>query len=99
MDERLTGLRPSPTRRAVVGLGPRGPGRAGSRPSVRRRGTAAVPAGGGELGVAELLVRRKGVLPIVSVEDLAAVDDTFESEEEYEAFLADLCASRRTGLR
>ena len=41
----------------------------------------------------------KGVLPIASVEDLVAVDDTFESEEEYEAFLADLYASRRAGLR
>jgi hypothetical protein len=49
--------------------------------------------------VAELLVRRKGVLPIVSVEYLAAVDDPFESDEEYEAFLADLYASRRAGLR
>jgi hypothetical protein len=32
------------------------------------------------------------------VEDLVAVDDTFESEEEYEEFLADLHASRRAGL-
>jgi hypothetical protein len=29
------------------------------------------------------------------VEDLAAVDDAFESDEGYEAFLADLYASRR----
>ena len=49
--------------------------------------------------MAELLVRRQGVLPIASVKDLATVDDTFESEEEYEAFLADLYASRRAGLR
>jgi hypothetical protein len=28
-----------------------------------------------------------------------AVDDAFESEEEYEAFLADPYASRRAGLR
>jgi hypothetical protein len=84
----------------VVGLGPRGPRSGGiSTVVVRRRGTVAVPAGGGELGVAELLVRRKGVLPIVSVEYLAAVDDPFESDEEYEAFLADLYASRRAGLR
>jgi hypothetical protein len=34
-----------------------------------------------------LLVRRQGVLPIASVEDLAAVDDAFESDEEFEAFL------------
>jgi hypothetical protein len=32
----------------------------------------------------------RGVLPIASVEDLAAVDDAFESDEEYQAFLADL---------
>ena len=49
--------------------------------------------------MAELLVRRQGVLPIASVEDLAAVDDAFESDEEYEAFIADLYASRRAGLR
>jgi hypothetical protein len=44
------------------------------------------------------LVRRQGSHPIVSVEDLAAVDDPFESDEEYEEFLADLYASRRAGL-
>ena len=44
------------------------------------------------------LVRRQGVTPITSVEDLAAVEDPFESDEEYEAFLADLYASRRAGL-
>ena len=61
MDERLTGLRPSPMRRAVVGLGPRGPRSGGiSTVVVRRRVNVAVPAGGGELGVAELLVRRQG---------------------------------------
>ena len=49
--------------------------------------------------MAELLVRRQEVLPIASVEDLAAVDDAFESDEEYEAFIADLYASRRDGLR
>jgi hypothetical protein len=31
------------------------------------------------------------------VEELAAVDDPFESDEEYEEFLADLYASRRAG--
>ena len=33
-----------------------------------------------------------------SVDDLAAAEDPFESDEEYEAFLADLYASRRAGL-
>ena len=46
----------------------------------------------------EELVRRQGVKPISSVDDLAAEVDPFESEEEYEAFLADLYASRRAGL-
>ena len=47
----------------------------------------------------EELARRQGVKPITSVDDLAAeVDDPFESDEEYEAFLADLYASRRAGL-
>ena len=46
----------------------------------------------------EELVRRQGVKPITSVDDLAAVVDPFESDEEYEAFLADLYASRRAGL-
>ena len=44
------------------------------------------------------LARRQRVRPIASVEDLAAVGDPFESDEEYEAFLADLYASRRAGL-
>ena len=44
------------------------------------------------------LARQQGVRPIASVEDLAAVEDPFESDEEYEAFLADLYASRRAGL-
>jgi len=46
----------------------------------------------------EELARRQGVKPIKSVDDLAAAVDPFESDEEYEAFLADLYASRRTGL-
>jgi hypothetical protein len=46
----------------------------------------------------EELARRQGVRPIKSVEDLAATEDPFESDEEYEAFLADLYASRRAGL-
>ena len=45
----------------------------------------------------EELIRRQGVRPINSVEDLAA-EDPFESDEEYEAFLADLYASRRADI-
>jgi hypothetical protein len=46
----------------------------------------------------EELARRQGVRPITSVDDLAAAEDPFESDEEYEAFLADLYASWRAGL-
>jgi hypothetical protein len=41
------------------------------------------------------LARRQGVKPIKSVDELAQ-PDLWESDEEYEAFLADLYASRRT---
>jgi hypothetical protein len=47
---------------------------------------------------AEELARRQGVHPIKSVDDLAAEVDPFDSDEEYEALLADLYASRRAGL-
>ena len=43
------------------------------------------------------LARRQGVKPIKSVDELAQ-PDPWESDEEYEAFLADLYASRRTGF-
>jgi hypothetical protein len=46
----------------------------------------------------EELARRQGVKPIKSVDDLAAAVDPFESDEEYEAFLADLYASRPADL-
>lgn len=46
----------------------------------------------------EELARRQGVRPIRSVDELAAAEDPFESDKEYEAFLADLYASRRAGL-
>jgi len=46
----------------------------------------------------EELAHRQGVKPIKSVDDLAAEVDPFESDEEYEAFLADLYASRRVSL-
>ena len=45
----------------------------------------------------EELAQRLGVKPIKSVDELAQ-PDLWESDEEYEAFLADLYASRRAGL-
>lgn len=45
----------------------------------------------------EELVRRQGIQPIISVDDLAQ-PDPWESEEEYQEFLADLYASRRSGI-
>jgi hypothetical protein len=47
----------------------------------------------------EELVRRQGARPIVTVNDLAAAIDPFESDAEYEEFLADLYASRRADIR
>jgi hypothetical protein len=47
----------------------------------------------------EELVRRHGARPITSVEDLAADEDPFGSDEEYEDFLAYLYASRRADTR
>jgi hypothetical protein len=45
----------------------------------------------------EELVRRQGITPIISVEELAQ-PDPWESEQEYREFLDDLYASRRSGL-
>jgi hypothetical protein len=45
----------------------------------------------------EELARLQGVGPIVSADDLAR-PGLFESDAEYEAFLADLHAWRRAGL-
>ena len=45
----------------------------------------------------EELARRQDVKPITSVDELAQ-PALWESDEEYEAFLADLYASRRAGL-
>jgi hypothetical protein len=42
-------------------------------------------------------VRRSGVRPIRSVDELAR-EELFESDEELDAFLDDLYASRRSGL-
>ena len=45
----------------------------------------------------EELARRKGVQPVESVDDMAR-PGLFESDEEWQEFLADLYASRRSGL-
>ena len=50
----------------------------------------------GELSVEEL-ARRKGVRPVESVHDMAR-PELFESDEELEAFLAHLLASRHADL-
>jgi hypothetical protein len=49
----------------------------------------------GDLSFDEL-AKRQGVTPVPSLADLAQ-PDLWESDEEYEAFLADLYASRRAG--
>jgi hypothetical protein len=46
----------------------------------------------------EEFVRRQRVQPIASVTDLAAEMDPIESDQEYDEFLADLLASRRTDI-
>jgi hypothetical protein len=46
---------------------------------------------------AEELVRRQGIKPITSVEDLA-LPSAFESDEELEEFLTDLYSSRRADM-
>lgn len=53
------------------------------------------PQDEGELPIEEL-IRRQGIKPITSLADLAQ-PDLWESDEEYEEFLADLYASRRSG--
>jgi len=45
----------------------------------------------------EELARRQGVEPVESLDDLAC-PELWDSDEEYEGFLADLYASRRSGL-
>lgn len=45
----------------------------------------------------EELARRQGVKPIASLDELAQ-PDLWESDEEYVEFLADLYASRRSGI-
>ncbi|MFP5070736.1 hypothetical protein ACLFMI_13845 [Pseudonocardia nantongensis] len=46
----------------------------------------------------EELLRRHAARPIVTVEDLAATEDPFESDTEHDEFLADLYASRRADV-
>jgi hypothetical protein len=48
----------------------------------------------------EELARRQGVHPIASLEDLDALahPELWDSDEEYEEFLADLYASRRASI-
>lgn len=55
------------------------------------------PQAGDDFVPTEELVRRQGVRPIDSVNDLG-VEDPFESDEEYAAFLADLYESRRSSV-
>jgi hypothetical protein len=43
------------------------------------------------------LAKRQGVTPVGSLAELAQ-PDLWESDEEYDAFLADLYASRRAGM-
>lgn len=45
----------------------------------------------------EELVRRQGISPVTSVNDLSP-HDPFESDEVWAAFLADLYESRRSGI-
>ena len=56
----------------------------------------AVPPAADEVPVEEL-ARRQGVRPVESVDDMAR-PGLFGSDEEWEEFLADLYASRRSGL-
>lgn len=45
----------------------------------------------------EELARRQGVKPVASLDDLAQ-PDLWESDQEYDDFLADLYASRRSDV-
>lgn len=48
----------------------------------------------------EDLARRQGVTPVASLQELRALShpELWDSDEDYEAFLADLYASRRVGI-
>ena len=58
---------------------------------------ATAPLAADEPVPVEELARRKGVRPVRSVDDMAR-PELFESDEEWQEFLADLYASRRSGL-
>ena len=57
---------------------------------------AATPLVPDEASVEEL-ARRQGVRPVTSVEDMAR-PGLFDSDQDWDEFLADLYASRRSGL-
>jgi hypothetical protein len=97
------GKRGCSTTRADTGSGTHGPSVRGGTMNPEGRCLVTTPDHFGPWPVddfvpTEELVRRQGIRPLKSVEDLAAQDDPFGSDEEYEAFLADLYASRRAGL-
>ncbi|WP_433799097.1 hypothetical protein [Actinomycetospora sp. CA-084318] len=56
--------------------------------------TTSRPEHGDDHVPTEELIRRQGVKPVRSADDLAQ-EDAFSSDEEYEEFLRDLYASRR----
>lgn len=58
---------------------------------------SACPYQGIRLGSIEEQVRRKGIRPVESIEDMAQ-DGLFESDEELEQFLAHVYAARRADL-
>ena len=55
-----------------------------------------VPSSAEEVPIEEL-ARQQGVRPVESVDDMAR-PELFDSDEEWEEFLEDLYASRRSGL-
>ncbi len=57
---------------------------------------ATAPLAAGEVPV-EDLARRQGVRPVTSVDEMAR-PGLFDSDQEWDEFLADLYASRRSGL-
>lgn len=58
--------------------------------------SASVPLASDEASVKEL-ARRQGVEPVASVADMAR-PGLFDTDQEWDEFLADLYASRRAGL-
>jgi len=57
---------------------------------------ATAPRAADEVSVEEL-ARRQGVRPVTSVDDMAR-PGLFDSDQDWDEFLADLYASRRSGL-